>query len=229
MGQAISDYFNQGQAHRLVVESELFEEDEIPVPYFFRDFNAMPSLEKKALALCRRKILDVGAGAGAHAVYLQNKGMDVTCIEASETMVNVLMQRNLAAAKVNFFNYGGSTFDTLLFMMNGIGICGTLNQLPSFFGQCKKLLKPGGQVILDSSDIIYLYGDEEQGFELNLNDQYYGEMRYRFAYNTMKGPWFNWLFIGFDLLAAYAEKEGFTCQKIMDGPHYDYLARLTLK
>src|SRR5690554_1963763 len=118
------------------------------------------------------------------------------------------------------------TFDTLLLMMNGIGLVGTVNGFGRFFKQVNKLLKPGGQVLMDSSDLRYLYIDEDGSMLVNLNGRYYGEVEYRMSYGDYKGKRFKWLFIDDELMARYAEKHGFRFEKIADGPHFDYLARL---
>jgi hypothetical protein len=111
--------------------------------------------------------------------------------------------------------------------MNGIGIVGKLEALPNYFMRVKQLLAPGGQVLLDSSDIRYVFEDEDGNLELDPEDGYYGELDYRMQYRGIKGEKFDWLYIDFDTLASYAHQHGFACEKITDGSNYDYLARLT--
>jgi len=229
MGQAIADYHQTGEQEVIVVESDITDEEEIPVSYLFRSINEMPVLERLALYRCQGLILDVGAGAGAHSIYLSDNGKQVKPIDISKLAVNVMKGRGLKnAEQIDFFDFTVEKYDTILMMMNGIGICGTMDKLDNFFHQCKKLLNRGGQVLLDSSDIIYLFGDDEEGYEINLNGNYYGELEYRMKYKQTVGEPFQWLFIDFDNLNHAAQQHGFDCQLLAKGPHFDYLARLTL-
>jgi hypothetical protein len=116
----------------------------------------------------------------------------------------------------------------LLLLMNGIGLAGKIDNLDWFFTKIRELLNPGGQVLLDSSDIIYLYENEDGSVDLDLNSDYYGEMVYRFGYDGEISEPFDWLYVDFDLLSQFAEMHGFKCEMLAQGSHYDYLARLSI-
>ena len=230
MGRAISDYFHTGKASKLRVLSSMFYEDEIPVPTLFRTYDEMPIQEQKALELCRGRVLDVGAGSGCHSVILKNRGMDVVAIDISELSIEVMRERGIDARNINFFDETfDEKFDTILFAMNGIGIVGKVDNLGDFFRSAKRLLAPGGQLLLDSSDIKYVFMDEDGAMDIDLAAGYYGEIDYRMRYKNITGEPFDWLYIDFDTLSMYAEEHGFNCEKCIDGEHYDYLARITLK
>lgn len=230
MGRAISDYYHTGKAGKLRVLSSMFYEDEIPVATLFRDFGEMPVQEQKAIELCRGKVLDVGAGSGCHSIVLKERGIEATTIDISVLSVEVMKERGINARNVNFFDETFTEkFDTILLAMNGIGIVGKIERLPMFFRSIKRLLAPGGQVLLDSSDIRYVFMDEDGGMDIDLAAGYYGEIDYKMRYKNITGTPFDWLYIDFDTLQMYAEEHGFTCEKCIDGDHYDYLARLTAK
>ena len=72
-GNALLDYWNGIATENILTYSNLEDSDEIPLEYLFRDFKQMPALEKKALKNCKGAILDLGAGAGSHSVYLQER------------------------------------------------------------------------------------------------------------------------------------------------------------
>jgi SAM-dependent methyltransferase len=227
MGRAISDYYHTGKAGKLRVLSSMFYEDEIPVATLFRDFGDMPVQEQKAIELCRGKVLDVGAGSGCHSIVLKERGIEATAIDISVLSVEVMRERGIDARNVNFFDETFTEkFDTILLAMNGIGIVGKIERLPMFFRSIKRLLAPGGQVLLDSSDIRYVFMDEDGGMDIDLAAGYYGEIDYRMRYKNITGEAFDWLYIDFDTLSMYAEEFGFTCEKCIDGEHYDYLACL---
>lgn len=229
MGQAIYDYFKTGKAAKLRVMSSMFYEDEIPVPTLFRKFDDMPIQEQKAIELCRGRVLDVGAGSGCHSIVLKERGFDVVAIDISQLSVDVMKERGINAMNVNYFDETFvEKFDTLLFAMNGIGIVGKVERLGDFFRSARRLLAPGGQLLLDSSDISYVFTDEEGVMDIDLAAGYYGEIDFTMRYKNIKGEPFDWLYIDFDTLSMYAEEHGFKCEMCAEGEHYDYLAKLTL-
>ena len=230
MGRAILDYHNNGKAAKLRVFSSMFYEDEIPVSTLFRSFAEMPIQEQKAIECCKGRVLDVGAGAGCHSLELKARELDVVAIDISELSVGVMKERGIDARVIDFFDESfAEKFDTLLFAMNGIGIVGKTENLEKFFRNAKRLLAPGGQLLLDSSDIRYIFMDDDGSMDINLAAGYYGEIDFTMRYKNIRGEKFDWLYIDFDTLAMYAESNGFKCEKVVDGKHYDYLARITLE
>lgn len=231
MGMAIADYL-EGKADKIIsVDTNLTEDEELPVEYLFRKYEELPIQEKMAIDLAKGKCLDVGAGSGTHSIILKEKNVDVVPLDISKISVESMIKRGLDNAICNDFFLLDETqkYDTLYFLMNGIGLVQKLDGLPQFFEKCKKLLTPDGQILLDSSDIIYMFIDEEDGgAEIDLNAAYYGEMTYYLSYKDAVGEPFDWLYLGYELLEDEALNHGFTCEKICDGDHYDYLAKLTL-
>ena len=167
MGRAIAEYHKTGKADRLRVFSPMFEEDEIPLTTLFRNYEDMPRIEQKALDTATGKTLDVGAGSGCHSLVLQERGVDVTAIDISPLSVEAMKERGVKKVlEQDFFTLSGQQYDTILMLMNGIGIVGTLERLPEFFKQLDKILVPGGQVLCDSSDISYVFETEDGIIEL---------------------------------------------------------------
>ena len=111
-------------------------------------------------------------------------------------------------------------------LMNGAGIVGKIDKLPDFFNHIKTLLANDGVLLVDSSDLRYLFEEEDGSFMINLNDNYYGEMEFQLQYRNIKGDKFPWLYIDFNTLQMYAEDNGFHAEIIHEGDHYDYLAKI---
>ena len=227
MGAAIYDYHKNGTAGTLRVFSSQFEEDEIPVEDLFRSFEDMPELEQVALKAAQGRILDVGAGSGCHSIALTAMGKDVMAIDISPLSVEVMLDRGVQARQVNFYDSSfDEKFDTILMLMNGTGIVGTLDMMPAFFERIKKLLAPGGCLLIDSSDLRYLYEEEDGSIMIDLADDYYGQIDYQMQYKNVIGEPFDWLYVDFNTLSYYAEESGFKAELLYEGEHYDFLARV---
>ena len=228
MGAAIRDYKNKGKASRLRVLSSMFDEDEMPVAHLFRTFNQMPRLEQKALSMANGRVLDIGAGAGCHALALQERGLEVKAIDISPLSCEVMKERGVKDAEcVNLFNPQlQGKYDTLLLLMNGTGIAGKLNRLPMLLNRLKELLAEGGQILIDSSDLKYIYENEDGSMDIDLNAPYYGEVDYQMQYKNIKGEPFDWLYTDPMLLASISKQCGLNCEIVEEGENYDFLARL---
>ena len=228
MGRTIADYWKNKKADRLRVFSPMFEEDEIPLTTLFRKYKAMPEIERKALDMATGKTLDVGAGSGCHSLVLQEKGIDVTAIDISPLAVETMKDRGVQKVfEQDFFTLKGQQYDTILMLMNGIGIVGTLDRLPEFFQVLDKILASGGQVLCDSSDISYVFEDETGMIDIPEDMGYYGEHSFQMQYKETIGEPFNWLYIDADTLKEQAAKNGYAVEVVAEGEHYDYLARIT--
>lgn len=228
MGRAIADYHSTGKAAKLRVLSSMFYEDEIPVATLFRTMEKMPLLEQTMIQMARGRVLDVGAGSGCHSLELMKRGHEVVAIDISELSVQVMRERGVDARLTNFFDETFcEKFDTILMAMNGIGIVGKVERMPQFMLCVKRLLSPGGQLLLDSSDLRYIYEEEDGSFCVDLAAGYYGEVDFEMRYKGIKGATFDWLYIDFETLAYYATAAGLKCEKCAEGSHYDYVARIS--
>lgn len=229
-GEAIKDYFNNQYTEDIVVQADDFDDDHIPIPYLFRSYPEMPKVEQKALDTAFGKVLDVGCGAGSHGLYLQKeKKLAVTAIDISEGAIEICKKRGLENTYVqDVFKHDSAPYDTILFLMNGSGIIGTLDRIDRFFNHIKTLLAPKGQVLMDSSDISYLYQEEDGSFWIDASAGYYGEMRYILKYKKQKSEAFDWLYIDYNTLQNAANANGFLSELLIEGENNDYLARFTL-
>ena len=226
-GQAILDYQTNNSPEDLLTETSISEADEMPVDYLFRSFEEMPHLEQIALERAKGKILDIGCGAGSHSLYLQNKGFEVCAIDVSDKAIETCVLRGIKNARVqNILAFQNETFDTILLLMNGTGIFGTLAALPTYLQHLKSLLNPNGQILLDSSDLIYMYDENEDGSYSIPAEGYYGELTFTVSYKGQTDPPFPWLYLDYNTLQRAAQANGLQCELIAEGEHFDYLARL---
>lgn len=222
-GIALTDYFRDRFAGPLLLHNSYGEPEEMPVDVFFRTEDELPELEELALSACRGRILDAGAGAGSHTLILRDRGFDVTALEISDAATRIIRDRGAdRVIRADIMEYSGEKYDTLLLMMNGIGLVETLDGLQRFLRHARELVQPDGQLLIDSSDIAYLYED------IPRPAGYYGEIRYRYEYQGLQGDWFGWLYVDRQTLSRAALAEGWRMQVIYENEDDQYLARLVM-
>ena len=234
-GKAILDFQTNNNPEDLITETSISEADEMSVAYLFRDYAEMPKMEQKALQLAKGKVLDVGCGAGSHSLYLQNeRNIDVTSIDISANAIEACKLRGLKKAfvqdvmKIDAESLQHDKYDTILLLMNGAGMCGKLKNISKFLIQLKSLLNEGGQILVDSSDIIYMFDEDEDGGKWIPTDvDYYGEVVFDISYKGEKEEPFDWMYIDYNTLQNAAIANGLKCELLFEGEHYDYLAKLT--
>lgn len=227
-GDALLDFQNGNYTEDIITNSTFEKNGVYPLPYLFRGFSKMPLIEQKALHLAKGKVLDIGCGSGSHSLFLQKKGLNIKAIDLSVGAIETCKLRGINNAEVqNIWELKNEKFDTILLLMNGAGMCGKIEKLPSFLNHLKTLLHPNGQILLDSSDVIYMFEDEEGDYYIDANAPYYGETNFTMTYKNKKSQTFDWLYIDYNNLQNAALSCNLNCELILEGEHYDYLARIT--
>ena len=231
LGQALLDHHHGNAAATVTVHCSAAEDEPLPAAYFFRTVLQMPELERLALDESRGRVLDLGAGAGCHSLELQSRGFQhVKAVDVSVGAVQVMTERGVrTVARHDLFAPLPPTelpFDTILLLMNGLGLTGTLDGLDKFLAHARTLLAPDGQILATSSDVRYLYEDEDGALLINLNGPYYGEVEYTLSYGGRTGNPFPWLFVDAALLNDAAETAGYTAEFLSEDENDQYLVRL---
>lgn len=240
MGQALLDYQNNLYVEDMVTETNISEADALSIPYFFRTYHDMPKLEQKALRLCKGYVLDVGCGAGSHSLYLEKNGHNVKAIDISPGAVQVGISRGLTAVEcIDVMNISMDPnddsiekFDTILLLMNGTGIFQKVSLVTQYLMHLKTLLAMGGRLLIDSSDLKYMYDEvTNQANEVGIlvpADRYYGELEFIIRYKNETTEWFPWLYLDERLFEQLAQSCGFQFKIVARGDNFDYLAQLTV-
>jgi SAM-dependent methyltransferase len=219
-GAALRDYLAGQLDADVVVHDEDGEEERTPTRVFFRAPEEFSALDQAALDLCRGRVLDIGAGAGCHSLALQGRGLRVTALDVVPEAVEVMRHRGVLDVRCgDVFSFAGERFDTLLILMNGIGLVGTLAGLDGFLRTVHRLLSDEGQILLDSFDPGT--PDSRRG------TRYVGEMRFQLEYRGMRGAFYDFLFLDFETLRRHARAVGWQCESIWQEDEGHYLARLT--
>jgi SAM-dependent methyltransferase len=227
IGAAIQQYAETSISKDIIVHSDICDDDIIPSHYLFRTYDEMPEMEQFAIEQCDGTILDVGAGTGCHARILDARGYNVCAIDISEGAVKHMQDTGLYASNERFEEVTGK-FDTILMLMNGIGLAGSLNNLERTLQHAKSLLNKNGKIICDSDDIKYLYEAEDGSYWIDLNAEYYGNFQFQMEFEGQKTDWFPWLYVDEDNFAETAAKVGLKF-KVIFREDNRYLAELTIK
>jgi ubiquinone/menaquinone biosynthesis C-methylase UbiE len=230
MGKAIWDYYHNENPEDLQTETSISELDELPVDYLFRDFEEMNEVEQKALESAEGKTLDIGAGAGSHSLYLQNeRNLEVLALDISPKSIEICKLRGIKKAVCdNMLDFSGETFDTVLLLMNGTGIFQSLSKTDTYLQKLHTLLNENGQILIDSTDILYMFDRDEDGGVYIPAGGYYGELDYVVHYKEESEDPIKWLYLDFTTLQKAAENNGFSIEKILQDEDA-YLAKLTKK
>lgn len=222
-GQALLDFHNKSSNTPLLLHSEYGPPEAIPLERFFR--SEYTDLENFALDQVKGNILDIGAATGRHALHLQNQGYDVTAMDISLGCSTIIKEIGLNKIITDdIYTFADQKYDTIMMLMNGIGIAGSLEGLEKLLLHLKNIITPTGQLLMDSSDISYLY----EGNPLPVN-KYFGELSYQYEYKGVLGDSFNWLYIDQQKLTEIANSTGWICQIIFEDETDAYLARLQMK
>lgn len=227
LGTALLDYHQHNPWEDLLTETNISEEDLLPLPYFFRSYEEMPAIEQQALKLAKGRVLDVGCAAGSHSLYLQNQGLEITAIDISSGAVQVARERGVKQVYQQSLLEATERYDTILLLMNGTGIFGRLAQVHQNLTHLKSLLAPKGQILIDSSDLQYMYDVTEEGGILVPADRYYGELDFTMHYKGQSTEVFPWLYLDEAIFEAACQAAGLDFEVVARGENYDYLAHLS--
>ncbi len=218
------------EAEILVVD-DLGDADPLPASWFFRDTEGLPDLERQALEMCEGAVLDLGAGAGCHALALQAAGHRVCAVEILPELVDLLERRGVAEARGGtVFQPPAGPWDTVLMLMNGWGLPETLAGLERFLEELEPLVASGGQVLADSTDMRHLADGwrVEDGHRLAVraDGRYVGEVQFQLEFEGVRGDPFSQLYVDPDTLARLARRAGWKTDIVARGSHGAFLSRL---
>jgi SAM-dependent methyltransferase len=202
---------------------------EMPIAAFFDTDTPLPDLHAVALEACRGHVLDAGAGAGRHSLALQSLGYRVTAMDISARAVQVMRRRGVADARAgDIRRVQADAYDTILMLMNGIGIVGTLAGLRRFLREFGRRIRPGGQIIIDSWDFRQNSEKIHRDYYCVSTDNraYAGETFFHIHYDLLVSTRFCWLFVAPAKLIELAAGAGLHCEILAQQAEGSYLARL---
>lgn len=231
LGDALRAIHDGDDDAGLVVRSTLWQTETVSAREYYRPAGQpLPALERRALELCRGRVLDAGAGAGRHALELQHAGLSVVALDINPTAVAVMADRGVADPRLgDLMQHDGGPYDTVLMLQNGIGVVGDLAGLGRLLERLPGLLSDGGRLLLDSADLRATLGREGTDPDAVVEPGgYLGEVRFRLEFEGRRGPWYPWLFVDFRTLALLAGAAGLTARCLQQGDRGSYLAAVAV-
>ena len=228
-GMALLDYFNGDKEARVTMHRDDGAHYELPVSIFFQEEPQFSTIEQKALALCRGKILDVGAGTGKHSLVLLKKGFTVDSVDISPEAVEIMTKRGIKHARCsNIFDFREGRYDTILMLLHGVGMVETLDGFRRFLNHAENLLNPKGIILFDTLDVRVTEDPGNLAYQEKNKKQnrYIGEIHLQFEYKGEMGSPHSWLHLDPDTLEDEVSKQGWQKEIIHREPWGDYLAKL---
>jgi hypothetical protein len=221
-GSAVLGIWKGNEDEKLLLHTSYGPVEEMPLEIFFRELDEMTELEVIAIESCRGSVLDLGAGAGCFSVLLQQMEFEIHALDNSLGCANVLHQRGVKNIhQIDLYSYNAPKVNTVLVMMNGLGLAGKLDNVVSFFDHLKSLLAPGGRIIIDSSDISYMY---KRGTKPK--DRYFGEVQFQFEYAGELGEWFDWVYVDYKTLCKVLAPHGWDIELLYENKLGEYLVKV---
>jgi SAM-dependent methyltransferase len=226
MGVAVYDYFLSGIDHPIKAKINGVPDHDMFPSLFFRNYQQMKGYERIALKLCKGSVLDVGACVGSHSLILQKRKLDVTALEKSSLAAQIAGERGVKRVVCDdIFNLKAIEYNTILVLMNGLGIAGDEAKTLKLLKHLKRLLAPKGFILGDSTDVLYRTMNADKAFEIG--DEYHGNVEFELTYKGIKADKFKWIYLDPALLSELCDKAGLKCELIHRDENFHYLAKLS--
>jgi SAM-dependent methyltransferase len=202
-GAELWDYFKTKEDKREIVERDDKFIDGTRDGYggdvYFSEYKDWPSIEKKAIEYVRGRVLDVGCGAGRHALYLQKKGLQVTGIDASPLAIKICKLRGLRKTRVLSFDhvdkFRENSFDTIIFMGNNFGLFGGFQKAKKQLRKLHRITSRDARIVTTTTDPYKTHNPIHLRYQrLNRRrGRMPGQLRIRIRHEDIIGAWFDYL------------------------------------
>ena len=232
-GHLIADYYDGKTDALEIVEREdgFITASPVHPQIYFAEYPDWPAHQQCALASATGRVLDIGSGAGRHALYLQARGHEVLGIDNSPLAIQLCRRRGLQQAEVlpiTRVSAALGLFDTVLLMGSNFGLCGTFKRARWLLKRFGSLTPATGTIIAETRDpyatadadhLAYHQWNRERG-------RMGGQIRIRVRYRQYATPWFDYLFVSKSEMAEILHGTGWTVERYLDGDSPVYIVIL---
>ncbi len=197
----------------LHVEREDGYRDTEDLGWYLTNYAGFPKYEKQALKYARGRVLDIGCGAGRHALVLQRRGLQVTAIDRSPRVIELAQTRGVKDARITDacgkLPFRAGEFDTVVLFGKNLGICGTPAKFQRMLRELHRVTSKRARILgttrmpntTDPAHRRYLTENCKRGRAI-------GQIRLRLEMDGRRGPWFDLLLLSPTDLLQLAAKEG---------------------
>lgn len=227
-GQAIWAFFNGKYGFEIVEREDGFVVGGTTEQYF-SEYKNWLAHEKKAIKYAKGKILDIGCGAGKHALYLQKKGFDVIGIDVSPLAIKVCKKRRLKKAKVLSINKVDSLeskYDTVLLLGNNFGLLQNYVNAKKILGEFHKITSSQAIIIAECSNPTKQIEYENIQYQnQNLKKgRMAGQRRIRIRFRSFCSKWFDYLGVSKSEMDSILKNTGWKIKKYIDSERSSFIA-----
>jgi SAM-dependent methyltransferase len=229
MGTLLNAFFEKKAMFEIVERDDGYINAEDGAPkYYLAQYKQWPRWEKQAMKHVHGRVLDIGCGAGRQALYLQDKGHDVTGIDVSPLAISLCKKRGVKNAKVlaieHIDKFKPSSFDTAIMMGNNFGLFGNFKKARKLLLLLHKITSPQAVIVAETLDPYGSKDPNHTGYHARNRKlgRMGGQVRIRLRYGKMIGDWFYYLFVSESELADILHGTGWRLKKTIqsDGPQY---------
>lgn len=202
---------------------------------YFSEYKDWSPLEQQAITFASGRVLDIGCGAGRHALYLQEKGFDATGIDNSPGAIKVCKQRGLKKAIVRSIaaadKFKSDSFETILMMGNNFGLFGSAENAKSTLKKLFRITSSDGLIVAanlnpyktdDPDHLSYHRFNKRRG-------RMPGQIRMRVRFRKAIGEWFDYLFVSPDEITEIVDETDWQVEKFIAAEAANYVAIIRKK
>ena len=233
--QLLAHYYGQTPNSEIIERDDNYIDTGSDEGLYFSEYEAWSDLERRAVDLARGKVLDIGCGAGRHALYLQSKGFEVTGIDNSPGAIKVCKLRGVKRAIVRPIQEVGKfpkgAFDTILMLGNNFGLFGSAENARALLKEMSRITAPEAQIIAGTLN-PYLTDKKEHLEYQRFNrrrGRMAGQIRFRIRYGKAVGEWFDYLFVSPEEMRKILETTDWQVREFIMNEGANYFAVIEKK
>jgi 2-polyprenyl-3-methyl-5-hydroxy-6-metoxy-1,4-benzoquinol methylase len=231
-GQAMLAHYKGEQSFEIVELDDGYFSVSGGAPTYFSEYSNWHPLEQQAMTYVRGRVLDIGCGAGRHALYLQQQGHDVTGIDASPLAIHVSQLRGLHKALVmaiDDLHFPDASFDTIIMMGNNFGLMQSYQKARNFLRKFHRITADHATVIVHTIDVYQTENPDYLAYQAFNRERgrMSGQLRMRIRFKKFVTSWFDYLIVSPDEMADIVKGTGWEIQKLLHGDKSPYFAIIT--
>ena len=219
-GQMIWSLYKDSKVCEIIERDDRYV-DAYPAKGYFSDYQEWPVFERKAFALAKGRILDVGCGGGRHSLYLQSKGFSVLGTDISPLALKVCRLRGLKKTKlapIEELNFEPDSFDTVIMMGNNFGLFAGFEKAKRLLKRLYRFTSENAMIVTDTLDpyktdnpahLAYHKKNKKKG-------RMGGQVRIRVRHKNYIGKWFDYLFVSKEEMNEILQGTGWAVKQFMD-------------